>query len=171
MTPDATNPPDGLSVHHTAFARLGVPAMTDHLREDHRWTGEQADRATLLGEHWTVHADSAAYDEARATFVDDITMPLVKAVAAGIRPEDMRADFEALLSIHEAQAGCCPRPPQAGDRVRLIRHADPWSRLQPGTLGRVTLIDSTGTVHVRWDDGSTLGLVEDAGDRWEVIPA
>lgn len=146
--------------------------MTDHLRGEHgRTGGEQADRATLLAAHWTAHADSDAYDEARATFVDDITMPLVNAVAAGIRPQDVRADFEALLSIHEAQAGCCPRPPQPGDRVRLIQHTDPWSRLQPGTLGTISLIDSTGTVHVRWDDGSALGLVEGTGDRWEVIPA
>jgi uncharacterized protein DUF4238 len=35
----------------------------------------------------------------------------------------------------------------------------------------VTLIDSMGTLHVDWDDGSTLGLVWESGDRWEVVPA
>jgi hypothetical protein len=41
----------------------------------------------------------ADYDDARETFVDDITMAVANAVQAGIRPEDIRADFEAVLSI------------------------------------------------------------------------
>jgi hypothetical protein len=32
------------------------------------------------------------------------------------------------------------------------------------------MIDDLGTVHVRWDSGSTLGLVPDAGDRFRVLP-
>ena len=57
-----------------------------------------------------------------------------------------------------------------GRRVRLIHCADPYTRLEPGSQGTVTLVDNVGTVHVRWDDGSTLGLVAEAGDRWEVLP-
>lgn len=75
---------------------------------------------------------------------------------------------------------CCPQHEQEdkarrrcgaqrGDRVRLIDHADPWSRLQPGTLGTVTATDDSGTVHVSWDDGSTLAMIEAAGDRFEVL--
>jgi len=26
-----------------------------------------------------------------------------------------------------------------------------------------------GTVHVRWDDGSAIGLIADDGDLWEII--
>lgn len=56
-----------------------------------------------------------------------------------------------------------------GKRVRLVRCADPFTRLTPGALGTVTLVDGVGTVHVRWDDGHQLGLVADAGDQFEVL--
>jgi Domain of unknown function (DUF4314) len=50
---------------------------------------------------------------------------------------------------------------QIGDRVEFLGFGehDPYSTLQPGTLGTVTLIDDVGTVHVKWDDGRALGLV------------
>ncbi len=46
-----------------------------------------------------------------------------------------------------------------GDRIALIDCADPHTPLEPGTRGTVQLIDALGTVHVAWDNGSTLGLV------------
>jgi Domain of unknown function (DUF4314) len=55
-----------------------------------------------------------------------------------------------------------------GRRVRLIHCADAYSTNQRGLEGTVTLVDDTGTVHVRWDNGSTLGLVP-GEDRWEEI--
>ncbi len=55
-----------------------------------------------------------------------------------------------------------------GDRVRLIRCTDD-PRLEPGAEGEVRSIDSLGTIHVRWDDGGSLGLVAEAGDRWQVL--
>jgi hypothetical protein len=58
--------------------------------------------------------------------------------------------------------------PKEGDRVRLIHCADQYTRLTPGEEGTVRLIDSIGTVHVNWDSGSTLGLVQ-GEDRFEVI--
>ena len=60
-------------------------------------------------------------------------------------------------------------PCVAGDRVRLIRTTDPHTCLRPCAEGTVTSVDDLGTVHVRWDDGSTLGLVREAGDRWQAI--
>lgn len=60
---------------------------------------------------------------------------------------------------------------QPGDRVRLVACTDPYTRLTPGELGTVTFTDDLGTVHVRWDNGSTLGLVPEVGDRWEVLPS
>lgn len=55
-----------------------------------------------------------------------------------------------------------------GRRVRLIHTPDPYTRLVPGTEGKVTFIDSVGTVFVDWDDGSSLGMV--AGeDEYEVV--
>lgn len=50
-----------------------------------------------------------------------------------------------------------------------MQHTDSYSKLQPGTLGTVSFIDSTGTVHVNWDTGERLGLIIEAGDRWEEI--
>lgn len=56
-----------------------------------------------------------------------------------------------------------------GRRVRLVRCDDPYTTLRSGDEGTVTLVDDYGTVHVKWDNGSTLGLVEEAGDRFSVI--
>jgi len=44
-----------------------------------------------------------------------------------------------------------------GARVKLI-HMDDVQSPPPGTLGTVDLIDDVGTIHVTWDNGSTLGV-------------
>ena len=46
-----------------------------------------------------------------------------------------------------------------GCRVELISMDDPYSRLKPGDRGTVSTVDDTGTVFVRWDNGSGLGVV------------
>ena len=46
-----------------------------------------------------------------------------------------------------------------GCRVELIKMNDHYSRLKPGDRGSVMFIDSIGTIHTRWDCGSTLGLI------------
>jgi len=56
-----------------------------------------------------------------------------------------------------------------GKRVKLVRCNDPYTKLKPGLLGTVSMVDSIGTVHVSWDDGSTLGLCESDGDRFTVV--
>jgi hypothetical protein len=53
-------------------------------------------------------------------------------------------------------------------RVRLEYTSDPYTDLRPGAEGTVALVDSMGTVHVRWDSGSSLGLVP-GEDRWTFI--
>ena len=58
---------------------------------------------------------------------------------------------------------------ELGDRVELIHTDDQYTSLQPGSKGTVNLIGAFGTVHVKWDDGSTLGLIAEAGDRWKVV--
>jgi hypothetical protein len=57
-----------------------------------------------------------------------------------------------------------------GRRVRLINCSDPWTSLPPGLLGTVTFTDDAGTLHVRWDNGSTLGLVP-GEDSWVILPS
>lgn len=57
---------------------------------------------------------------------------------------------------------------KVGVRIRLISTTDEFTRLRYGDEGTVTLIDDTGTVFVKWDNGSSLGLL--AGhDRWVVL--
>lgn len=46
-----------------------------------------------------------------------------------------------------------------GYRVELISMDDPYSSLTPDTRGTVRSVDDTGTVFVRWDNGSGLGVV------------
>jgi len=46
-----------------------------------------------------------------------------------------------------------------GDRVRLVHTGDPYTDLVRGDEGVVRRIDSLGTIHVKWDSGSALGLV------------
>ncbi len=44
-----------------------------------------------------------------------------------------------------------------GTRVALVRMDDPYTKLQPGDEGAVIAVDDIGTVHIQWDNGSTLG--------------
>ena len=45
-----------------------------------------------------------------------------------------------------------------GTRVELVKMDD--VKAPPiGTLGTVRCVDSIGTIHVNWDNGSTLGIV------------
>lgn len=47
----------------------------------------------------------------------------------------------------------------AGCRVELVRLDDPYSKLTPGERGTVETVDDTGTVFVKWDSGSSLGVI------------
>lgn len=57
-----------------------------------------------------------------------------------------------------------------GKRVRCIRCTDAYTRIAPGTLGTVAMVDGIGTVHVDWDDGSSLGMVPGEDSFEEVLP-
>lgn len=46
-----------------------------------------------------------------------------------------------------------------GCRIELVKMNDHCSKLKPGDRGSVMFIDSIGTIHMRWDCGSTLGLI------------
>ena len=46
-----------------------------------------------------------------------------------------------------------------GTRVELIHMDDPFNtKLVPGCKGTVRFVDDMGTIHVRWDCGSSLGV-------------
>lgn len=96
---------------------------------------------------------------ARATAAErsEILSRTAEDIATGLGGEVVRPGGPAMEHrLHEV-----------GDRVRLVRCDDPYTRLQPGELGTVRFIDDTGTVHVAWDSGSHLGMVFEAGDRIE----
>lgn len=44
-----------------------------------------------------------------------------------------------------------------GTRVELIRMDDPYAALKPGGQGTVSFVDDIGTIHIKWDCGSSLG--------------
>ena len=45
-----------------------------------------------------------------------------------------------------------------GCRVELVHMNDPFTRLTPGSKGTVVAVDDIGTIHVKWDCGSSLGV-------------
>ena len=55
-----------------------------------------------------------------------------------------------------------------GKRVRLVRTSDPYTDLKSGDEGIVDFIDDIGTVFVKWDNGSGLGLVQGEDSYWVV---
>ena len=56
-----------------------------------------------------------------------------------------------------------------GKRVRLNYTNDPYTDLRQGDEGVVDFVDDTGTLFVKWDRGSSLGLNAEFGDRWVVL--
>ena len=56
----------------------------------------------------------------------------------------------------------------AGTRIRLIRMDDPYAPVPPGTVGEVALVDDAGNIHMKWQGGSSLALIEGV-DEFEVI--
>ena len=52
----------------------------------------------------------------------------------------------------------------AGTRIECVSMEDPWSPIHGGERGTVVAVDDAGTIHMKWDNGRTLGLIvgEDA---------
>lgn len=56
----------------------------------------------------------------------------------------------------------------AGTRIRLIHMADDIAPVPPGTIGSVVIIDDAGNIHMNWENGRSLALIEGV-DEFEVI--
>jgi hypothetical protein len=54
-----------------------------------------------------------------------------------------------------------------GTKVKLT-HMEDLHAPAKGTTGIVKLVDDIGTIHVKWENGSTLGLIE-GEDTFEII--
>lgn len=46
-----------------------------------------------------------------------------------------------------------------GTKVKLLSMSDPYENIPVGTQGTVIAVDDLGTIHVNWDNGSSLGIV------------
>ena len=46
-----------------------------------------------------------------------------------------------------------------GTRIELIRMDDPYAPIESGMQGTVENVDDAGTLHMKWDNGRTLGIV------------
>jgi len=56
-----------------------------------------------------------------------------------------------------------------GKKIKLIRCNDPYVKLPSGIIGTVRLVDALGTIHVDWENGSSLGLCEADGDSFTLV--
>lgn len=54
-----------------------------------------------------------------------------------------------------------------GTRIKLISMKDDYA-VEPESIGTVDYIDDIGTIHINWDNGSTLGLIY-GEDTFEII--
>jgi len=59
------------------------------------------------------------------------------------------------------------RSKYTGRRVKCILMKDE-NPVPPGTEGTVTMVDDSPTIHVIWDNGSTLGLIPNV-DEFELL--
>ncbi|MEV6487245.1 DUF4314 domain-containing protein [Actinoplanes sp. NPDC051633] len=58
---------------------------------------------------------------------------------------------------------------QPGQRIALVHTDDPYTHLRPGDTGTVQR-QVQATVYISWDNGSTLAMCLDAGDRIRPLP-
>ena len=51
-----------------------------------------------------------------------------------------------------------------GPHIRLNRMADNIAPVPPGTIGEVQMVDDGGNIHMVWQNGRTLSLIEGVDD-------
>ena len=52
----------------------------------------------------------------------------------------------------------------AGTKIRLNHMDDPYAPVPDGTVGEVQYIDDAGNIHMIWQNGRTLSLIEGVDD-------
>lgn len=55
-----------------------------------------------------------------------------------------------------------------GTRVVCCSMADPYAPIPSGMTGTVTSVDDSGTIHMKWDNGRTLGIIYGV-DQFNII--
>ena len=56
----------------------------------------------------------------------------------------------------------------AGTKIQLISMRDEKYPVLPGTIGEVTHIDDMGSIHMKWENGSSLALIPEV-DSFKVV--
>lgn len=51
-----------------------------------------------------------------------------------------------------------------GTKIRLRHMDDPFAPVPAGTIGEVALIDDAGNIHMKWENGRSLALIEGVDD-------
>lgn len=57
-----------------------------------------------------------------------------------------------------------------GTKIRLISMRNEKYPILPGTIGEVTHIDDMGSIHMKWQNGSSLALIPEV-DSFKVVAA
>lgn len=57
-----------------------------------------------------------------------------------------------------------------GDRIQMVECQDRHAPIMPGEKGTIDRIDDMGTLHMRWDNGRTLGVCLDEDEVRKVSP-
>ena len=57
-----------------------------------------------------------------------------------------------------------------GTKIRLISMRNEKHPILPGTIGEVTHIDDLGSIHMKWQNGSSLALIPEV-DSFKVVAA
>ena len=77
----------------------------------------------------------------------------------------MMIDIESRLNQEHIN---CQRYDLLGKQIELVYTDDQYTNLKPGDTGIINFIDDFGTLHVNWDNGSSLGLISGV-DKWTYV--
>ena len=63
------------------------------------------------------------------------------------------------LSIKKEELEALREKYPPGCRVELVKMDDPYREMPPGMQGVVTGVDDSGSIHVDWQNGSSLAVI------------
>ena len=63
------------------------------------------------------------------------------------------------LAIKKEELEALREKSPKGCRVELVKMDDPYREMPPGLRGVVTGIDDSGSIHVAWQNGSSLAVI------------
>ena len=63
------------------------------------------------------------------------------------------------LSIKKEELGTLREKYPPGCRVELVKMDDPYREMPPGLKGVVAGVDDSGSIHVDWQNGSSLAVI------------